>query len=169
MIGAATAAATGGLALSGADMAANILGIVGGGGEATAGGLGLISDTATGSLRSGIGLLNDIRRQPARSEQFPPSVWRYLTRRDPPGSPNVADQVVTEWHRAGLPADGDPDAEKIFAYEARLTTSDTELRDAMLHQLQARVTLMSSDLRLMQDELLARPTLRLQAMGRSTP
>lgn len=168
LLGATTAVATGGLSLAGSSNAGDIVGILGGTAGAGTSAL-LLFPSSSGTLRSGTNILDEIRRQPERSQQFPPSVWRYLTQRDALGMPNVADEIMEEWRRTGLLTEGDPASEAVFAFEARLGVGDVERRDAMLHLLQARVTLMTRDLRLLLEEVVARPVPGLQPRGVRAP
>lgn len=162
LIGAVTAAMTGGLSLGGSSNAGDIVGIIGGTAGAATGAM-LLFPSSSGTLRSGTNILNEIRRQPERSEQFPASVWRYLTRHDAPGVPSIADEILEEWRRTGLVTEDDAESDPVFAFDARLGVGGVERRDAMLHLLQARVTLMTRDLRLLLEEIVARPVPQLQS------
>ncbi|UPY37489.1 hypothetical protein [Sediminicoccus sp. KRV36] len=155
LIGAGTAALTGGLSLAGAAAAGDTVGIIGGSAEAAVASTLLFGSTS-GLLRTRTNLLAEIHRQPAQSSLFPPTVWRYLTRRDAPGEPNIAEEIVAEWRAAGL-LDGEPELDPLFLGEARLAIEDLERRDAMLDLTEARIALMSRDLRQLLEEVTARP------------
>ncbi len=155
LIGASTAALTGGLSLAGSTAAGDTVGIIGGSAEAAVASTLLFGSTS-GVLRTRSNLLAEIHRQPAESNLFPATVWRYLTRRDAPDSPNIAEEIVAEWRAAGLlevAAEDDP----LFRGEARLGIDDLERRDAMLDLTEARIALMSRDLRLLLEEVTSRP------------
>jgi hypothetical protein len=155
LVGAGTAALTGGLSLAGSAASANTAGIVGGSAEAGVASL-LLFGGASGVLRSRSNLLAEVYRQPAQSTLFPATIWRYLTRRDAPGQPSIAEEIVAEWRSAGLLEE--PEAEEpLFRPEARLAIEDLERRDAMLDLTEARIALMSRDLRQLLEEVTARP------------
>ncbi|WP_424810977.1 hypothetical protein [Roseococcus sp. YIM B11640] len=154
LIGAATAAASGGLSMAGSSNAGDIAGVVGGAAEAMVGGA-ILFGSSTGRLSTRANLLNEVFRQPANSSLFPPTVWRYLTRRDTPDSRSIAEEIVAEWRSAGL-IDED-DIEPLFDPEGEFSVGDMERRDAMLDLLEARIALMSRDLRLLLEEVVYRP------------
>ena len=156
VIGGATAAITGGLSLASLAAAGDVAGIIGGSLGSAVGGAQLY-EAASGPLRTSANLLDEIRRQPAQSSLFPPTVWRYLTRRDAPDQPSIAEEVVAEWRSAGLLGEED-EGEMVFAAEARFTVDDLDRRDAMFDLLEARISLMSRELRLLLEEVVARPT-----------
>jgi len=172
LIGATTAAISGGLSLGLLSNASDIVGIVGGSAEAVAGGTVLFA-TTSGTLRTRTNLLDEVWRQPEQSRLFPPTVWRYLTRRDAPGQPNLADEIKEEWTNAGLLDDEDGNHTLVFSSDGVFTIDDLERRDAMLQLLEARVTLMSGDLRLLLEAVVARPAVGmaagLQARGARAP
>lgn len=162
VIGGATAAITGGLSLASLSNAGDIAGIVGGSLGSAVGGAQLYVG-ASGQLRSEANPLAELRNQPDHSTLFPATVWRYLTRRDTPGAPNIADEILAEWRSAGLIGDDASDA-ALFAPEARVSVDDLDRRDAMYDLLEARIALMNRDLRLFLEEIVARPlTTPLQA------
>jgi hypothetical protein len=101
MVGALTAALSGGLSAAGAAGAGSAPGIAGGAAEASVA-TSLLFGSATGELRTERNLLREVWERPARSDLFPPWVWRFLTKR-PDGNPDratVAEVAVAEW-RAG--------------------------------------------------------------------
>jgi hypothetical protein len=155
LIGAGTAAVTGGLSLAGSAAAGDTAGIIGGSTEAAVASM-LLFGGGTGMLRTRANLLAEIHRQPAQSSLFPPTVWRYLTRRDAPGEPSIAEEIVAEWRAAGL-LDAEGDDDPLFRPEARLSVDDLERRDAMLDLTEARIALMSRDLRQLLEEVTGRP------------
>ena len=155
LIGASTAALTGGLSLAGATAAGDTVGIIGGSTEAAVASL-LLFGGGDGMLRTRANLLAEIHRQPAQSSLFPPTVWRYLTRRDAPGEASIAEEIVAEWRAAGL-LEGSGEDDPLFRPEARLSIEQLERRDAMLDLTEARIALMSRDLRQLLEEVTARP------------
>jgi hypothetical protein len=162
MVGALTAALSGGLSVAGAGVAADAAGIVGGAAEASVG-ASLLFGSASGELRTQRNLLRDVWERPALSDLFPPSVWRFLTRRPDGGGDRatVAEVVVAEWRAAELLGRGDPGVERaraalLFGAGGTYTVEELEARDAMLDLLEASVALMSRDLRLLLEELLER-------------
>jgi len=163
LVGATTAALTGGLSLWGAEASGNVAGIVGGSLEAAIGGA-LLNSGTSGTLVSRGNLLGEIHRLPGHSTLFPPTVWRYLTHREAPGQANVAEEILAQWRRAGLVEDADGE-DALFLAEGRFSIGDMERRDAMLDLLEARVALMSRDLRLLLDELVSRPLPRPGGRG----
>ncbi|MEI6158188.1 MAG: hypothetical protein WCP77_00025 [Roseococcus sp.] len=155
VIGGATAAITGGLSLASLSNAGDIAGIIGGSLGSAVGGAQLYVG-ASGQLRAQANPLAELRNQPEHSTIFPATVWRYLTRRDAPGEPNVAEDILAEWRSAGLISD-DGAADLLFAPEARVGVDDLDRRDAMYDLLEARIALMNRDLRLFLEEIVARP------------
>lgn len=150
LLGATTAALSGGLGLAGVGSAGDIVGIVGGTAEASIGGA-LLYGSASGPLRTRRNLLGEIQRHPEQSALFPPTVWRYLTRREA-GSPSIAEEITASWRSAGLLREDDP----LLAPEGVFTVEDLERRDAMLDLLEARIALMSRDLRVLLEEMIER-------------
>ncbi|WP_165585612.1 hypothetical protein [Roseococcus sp. SYP-B2431] len=151
LLGATTAALTGGLGLAGANSADDIVGIIGGAAEASLGGA-LLYNSTSGRLRTRNNLLGEIWRSPEQSTLFPPTVWRYLTRREAPDAPSIAEEIAAGWREAGLASDGDA----LFEAEGEFTVGDLERRDAMLDLLEARIALMSRDLRILLEEVVVR-------------
>lgn len=166
LIGAATAVAAGGLSLGAMSNASDIAGIIGGSAGAAAGGMVLFA-TTSGTLRTHTNLLDEVWRQPEQSALFPPTVWRYLTRRDAPGQPSLIDEIKKEWVDAGLVDDEDGNHALVFSSDGVFTIDDLERRDAMLQLLEARVTLMSRDLRLLLEAIVARPAIAMPASRQS--
>ena len=156
VIGGATAALSGGLSLASLSNASDMAGIIGGSLGAAVGGAQLYA-SSSGRLRTSTNLLDDIYRQPPQSTHFPPTVWRYLTQRPAAGEPSIAGAIVAEWRAAGL-LDGEADEAMFLAREARFSADDLDRRDAMIDLVEARITLMSRDLRLLLEEVVARPT-----------
>lgn len=163
LVGAATAALSGGLSLGGASAGGDIAGIVGGTTEASVATALLFGETS-GTLRTGRNLLREIWERPPRSEFFPRTVWRYLTRRpaDDPEGRTPAETVAEEW-RAGErfgPPGSRTERERIallFGPGGTYTVQELEMRDAMLDLLEASIALMSEELRVLLIELLERP------------
>ncbi|MDB5414605.1 MAG: hypothetical protein JWR10_2940 [Rubritepida sp.] len=163
LIGATTAAVSGGLSLGAASTASDIVGIVGGSAEAVAGGTVLFA-TTSGTLRTQTNLVEEVWRQPGQSTLFPATVWRYLTRRDEEGAANLADEIKAEWLAAGLIDDEDGLHALVLASEGIFTIDDLERRDAMLLLIEARVTLLNRDLRLLLEAIVARPAPAVDAV-----
>jgi hypothetical protein len=159
MIGAATAALSGGLSLGGASAAGNIAGITGGAAEASVA-TTLLFGEASGTLRTERNLLREVWERSPRSELFPRTVWRYLTRHlpDDPDRRTPAELVAEEW-RAGErfgPASSPAERDRIgllFGAGGVYTVQELEMRDAMLDLLEASIALMSEDLRVLLIEL----------------
>jgi hypothetical protein len=167
MVGALTAALSGGLSVAGAGAVSDTVGIVGGVTEASVG-ASLLFGSVSGAFRTERNLLREVWERPARSDLFPPAVWRFLTRRPAgdAGGATVAEVVVAEWRAAELLGRGGPEAERprialLFGAGGTYTIDDLEARDAMLDLLEASIALMNRDLRILLEELLERPS----AMG----
>ncbi|WP_149537777.1 hypothetical protein [Siccirubricoccus phaeus] len=165
LVGAATAALSGGLSLGGASAGGDIAGIVGGSAEASVA-TTLLFGKASGRLRTERNLLREIWERPPRSDLFPRTVWRYLTRR-PAGDAagrTPAEAVAEEW-RAGErlgPSGSQLEQERIallFGPGGIYTTEELEMRDAMLDLLEASIALMNEELRILVIEVLERPLL----------
>ncbi|MBY0339402.1 MAG: hypothetical protein K2X11_22505 [Acetobacteraceae bacterium] len=159
-LGAATAVVTGGLSFVGNNAVA-IAGITGGLAEASAG-AALLLGGADGQLRHPRNLLREAWERPARSTLFPAVVWRHLSRRDAGQELSELDALVLSWRQDGLlGAEGTPAAARrealLFGDGGRYDVSALEARDAMLDLLEARVALMSRDLRNLLLELRALP------------
>ena len=155
LVGAATAALTGGLSLGGASAGGDIAGIVGGTAEASMATALLFGDMS-GPLRTERNLLREVWEHPSRSELFPNTVWRYLTRRrlDASDWASPAETVAAEW-RAGNRF-GTPGSQAEGVRVALLlgpggvyTVQELEMRDAMLDLLEASIALMSEELRVL--------------------
>jgi hypothetical protein len=175
MVGALTAALSGGLSVAGVATAGDIVGITGGVAEASVG-ASLLFGSASGTFRTERNLLREVWERPARSELFPPSVWRFLTRRPDgdPGRATVAEVVVNEWRAAELLGRGDPEEERsraalLFGPGGTYGVGELEARDAMLDLLEASVALMSRDLGILLEGLMARPARRTDRAEPSPP
>lgn len=162
MVGALTAAVSGGLSVAGAG-GSDIAAMTGGLAEASVA-TALLFGSASGRLKSERNLLREIWEQPARSALFPAPVWRYLTRRPAgeAGQPSVAETVVAAWRAAGLLGEPGSATERarialLFGPGGEYGVEELEARDAMLDLLEAQIALMSGDLRLLLQELLVRP------------
>ncbi len=114
--------------------------------------------------------------RPARSDLFPPSVWRFLTKR-PDGNPDratVAEVAVAEWRAGELLGREGPEAERtrvalLFGAGGAYTVEELEARDAMLDLLEASIALMSRDLRMLLEELLGRSAPAPASLVRAPP
>lgn len=159
LVGATTAALTGGLSLGGASVGGDIAGIVGGTTEtfvATA----LLFGDESGTLQTERNLLREVWERRSQSEVFPRTVWRYMTRRrlGAPDSASPAETVAAEWRagdRFGVPGS---QAERarialLFGSGGDYTVQELEMRDAMLDLLEASIALMSEELRILVIEL----------------
>jgi hypothetical protein len=162
MVGALTAAVSGGLSVAGAG-GGDVAAMTGGLAEASVA-TALLFGSASGQLRTERNVLREVWEQPARSALFPYPVWRYLTRR--PGGeaahPTVAQEVVAAWRAADLLGEPGSGTERarvalLFGPGGTFTVEELEARDAMLDLLEASIALMSDDLRVLLQELLERP------------
>ncbi len=175
MVGALTAALSGGLSAAGAAGAGSAAGIAGGAAEASVA-ASLLFGSATGELRTERNLLREVWERPARSDLFPPPVWRFLTKR-PDGNPDratVAEVVVAEWRAGELLGREGPEAERtrvalLFGAGGAYTVEELEARDAMLDLLEASIALMSRDLRMRLEELLGRSAPAPASLVRAPP
>lgn len=172
LVGATTAALTGGLSLGGASAGGDIAGIVGGTAEASVATALLFGDVS-GTLRTERNLLREVWEHPPRSELFPNTVWRYLTRRrlDTSDRTSPAETVSAEW-RAG-DRFGTPGSQAERARIALLlgsggvyTVQELEMRDAMLDLLEASIALMSEELRILVIALADRPSASFSVIER---
>jgi hypothetical protein len=172
LVGATTAALTGGLSLGGASAGGDIAGIVGGTAEASVATALLFGETS-GTLRTERNLLREVWERPPRSELFPNTVWRYLTRRplDAPDRASPAETVAAEW-RAGdrFGASGSRSERGrialLFGPGGAYTVQELEMRDAMLDLLEASIALMSEELRILVIALAEWPSLEEAAAER---
>ncbi|MCU0888318.1 MAG: hypothetical protein MUC64_09965 [Rubritepida sp.] len=159
MMGAATAAATGGLALGGLAAAGNIAGIVGGAGEAGFAGALLFGDPPTGTLETRRNLLAEVWAAPAAPRLFPGTVWRHLQGAGASGESRLA-LLRAEWTTPELlGAPDSPEAEARAALQfgpgGSYTAEALERRDRMLDLLESAIALMHQDLRRLLAELRA--------------
>jgi hypothetical protein len=156
--GAATAIATGGLALAGAATASAAAGIAGGAAEASAAGVQFFG-APRGRLSTRRNLLREAQDRPATTATFPPVVWRYLSRDE--GSGSILAELTTQWHAAGFLEDaGTPEgrarAALIFGEGGAYSAEDLQARGAMLDTLEAAIGRMNRGLRLLLAEMDAR-------------
>jgi hypothetical protein len=165
LIGATTAALTGGLSLGGASAGGDIAGIVGGTAEASVATALLFGETS-GTLRTERNLLREVWERPQRSELFPNTVWRYLTRRplDAPDRASPAETVAAEWRAGDRFGSAGSQSERgrialLFGAGWAYTVQELEMRDAMLDLLEASIALMSEELRILVIALAERPSL----------
>lgn len=164
LIGATTAALTGGLSLGGASVGGDIAGIVGGTAEASVATALLFGETS-GMLRTERNLLREVWERPPRSELFPNTVWRYLTRRplEAADRASPAETVAAEWRagdRFGASGSRSEGARMalLFGRGGAYTVQELEMRDAMLDLLEASIALMSEELRILVIALAERPS-----------
>lgn len=156
IVGAGTAALTGGLSLAGGAVSSNVVGMAGGGVEAGLG-LAMLFDDVAGELRTPQNILAEIWNNPAEPTLIPRAVWRYLTRPGPDGTTRL-DRLRTEWRAADLVgAQGSPTeserASLLFGAGGMYTAEMLEVRDELLDQLQAVIGLMSRSIRILAVEL----------------
>ncbi|MCO6415547.1 hypothetical protein JYK14_05065 [Siccirubricoccus sp. KC 17139] len=163
LVGATTAALSGGLSLAGSQAGGDIAGIVGGTGEASVA-AALLFGEISGPLRTERNLLREVWERPPQSELFPRTVWRFLTRRrtSDPDRASPAEAVAAEWRagdRLGPPGSAGERAriDLLFGGGGRYTVQELEVRDAMLDLLEASIALMSEELRVLVIELAERP------------
>lgn len=153
--GAATAIATGGLALAGAATASAAAGIAGGAAEASAGGVQFFG-APRGALGTRRNLLREAQERPATTTLLPPVVWRYLSRDE--GSGSVLAELAEQWRSAGLLEDaatpeGRARATLLFGEGGAYTSEDLQARGAMLDTLEAAIGRMNRGLRLLLAEM----------------
>ncbi|MBL6080114.1 hypothetical protein JMJ56_19020 [Belnapia sp. T18] len=172
LVGATTAALTGGLSLGGASAGGDIAGIVGGTAEASVATALLFGDIS-GTLRTERNLLREVWEHPPRSELFPNTVWRYLTRRrlDSSDRASPAETVAAEWRagdRFGAPGSQAERAriELLLGPGGVYTVQELEMRDAMLDLLEASIALMSEELRVLVIALADRPPPGASVVGK---
>ncbi len=153
VVSAISAIASGGLAIARPESnAANVVGIVGGTAEGTAGIAGLAEGEGE-PFETRRNMLRDVWAGSGDTQLFPASVWRFLNRAESGDAPGVSvrTELLSVW-RADERLD-DPqsreDAQRIallFGEGGRYTPELLQLREALLDLLQARVWLMSQDL-----------------------
>ena len=170
LVGATTAALTGGLSLGGASAGGDIAGIVGGTAEASVATALLFGETS-GTLRTERNLLREVWERPPRSELFPNTVWRYLTRRplDAPNRASPAETVAAEWRTGDRFGSSGSQSERrrialLFGPGGTYTVQELEMRDAMLDLLEASIALMSEELRILVIALAEWPSLEEAAV-----
>ncbi|MCK8783925.1 hypothetical protein M0638_05960 [Roseomonas sp. NAR14] len=161
LLGAASAAVSGGLSLGGLDAASDVAEIAGGAAGAGVA-LSLLFGEASGPLRTSPNLLREVWEGPDRSTLYPYTVWHYLTRPrlDDASAQTPAALLVAEWRAdGGLDPDGTPAERERFALlfgpGGNYTIQDLELRDSMLDLLEASIALMNEDLRVLLAEMQA--------------
>ena len=151
LLGAGTAALTGGLSLAGATAAGNTAGIVGGAAQAVPAGALLFGAAPEVPLDTPRNLLAEVWARPADSQLMPGSVWAYLSHRDALGS-SALDQLIAEWRTPellGAPgsAEARGNAAVLFGASGFYTPRLLEVRDRMLELLGASIALLHRDLR----------------------
>jgi hypothetical protein len=160
LVGAGTAAATGGLSLAGAATAGSIAGIVGGAAEAGVG-AALLMGSADATLRTPRNLLREVWEQPATPRLLPPSVWRYLTLSDGT-APRRLDLLLSEWRGPDILGEPGSQTEReraplLLGEGGVYDVSLLGVRGSMFDLLEASVGLMHQDLRLLLGVLARRP------------
>lgn len=156
LVGAGTAAVSGGLAWGSLDVAANAVGTGGGLIEAGLGAFMLFDDTDS-DFRTPRNLLAEVWAKPQEPTYFPRSVWRYLTRPGPDGASHL-DTMVASWRTPSLLGEPDSDEEKerialLFGDGGKYAIDTLIIRDEMLDQLRSVVLLINRDLRMLAREL----------------
>jgi len=173
LLGAGTAAMSGGLALAGLNSAGNIAGIVGGGAQASAAGMPLFGAAPEARMATPKNLLAEVWQGPAESRLFPISVWQYLGARREAGGSSLA-QLRAEWQTPeilGPPdsAESEARAAILFADSGLYTPALLEARDRMLDLLEASVALMNRDLRTLLREVRGRVALGRRGVATAPP
>jgi hypothetical protein len=160
LLGAGTAALTGGLSLAGAATAGSVAGIAGGGAEAAAAGALLFAPAPTARLETPRNLLREAWDRPAEPRLFPASVWNHLARPGGTG-PTPLDILLAEWRtpetlgESGTAEEGRRIA-LLLGEGGDYTPEMLEVRDRMLDLLEASIALMSQDLRTLLRQVRAR-------------
>ncbi|NIF82674.1 hypothetical protein F3J24_04010 [Comamonas sp. Tr-654] len=159
--GAVTSIASGGMGLSQLDTQANVVNVLGGA-LSTVTGLGALADSASVSYRPNNQLLGDIYANPEKSNAYPWTVWKFLTRR-PDGVSDAAvqtarDALIDQWRDAGLL--GRPGSETelrrialVSGKDGVYNSEDLSARNEMLDLLEATVSSMNQDISFLLNEL----------------
>lgn len=178
VIGAATAAATGGLSI--ADISGVTEGVVSivGGALAGALGVGALYHESKGSFRHPDNILREIWEDAEVPVHVPPSVWRFLRRpmREEEGQRTYRDEIIAGWRQEGRLGDYGSDEEttraRLFFSEGGVyTTKDLQRRTHMLDSLRATVSLLNHDIEQLVRELMIQTSLSkpLQKTGDDEP
>ncbi|WP_203072171.1 hypothetical protein [Falsiroseomonas ponticola] len=160
LLGAGTAALTGGLSLAGAAAAGSVAGIAGGAAEASAAGALLFGTPPTGHLSTPRNLLREVWERPVEPRLIPASVWRYLSYPDR-GSASQLDLLLAEWRTPEMLGPPGSELERrnasvLFGEAGEYTPGLLEVRDKMLDLLEASIALMHQDLRTLLSEVRGR-------------
>jgi len=160
LLGAGTAAVSGGLSLLGAATASSAAGISGGLAEAGAGGGLLFMAAPKGELPTPRNPLREVWDRPAESQIFPLTVWLFLNQPDAQGR-TALDLLQAEWRTSDLL--GDPgsaeEAESLALLMGKggdYTADQLEVRGILLDLLEASVALLHQDLRILLREIRGR-------------
>lgn len=178
VIGAATAAATGGLSI--ADISGVTEGVVSIIGGTVAGALGVsaLYHENKGSFRHPDNILQEIWEDAEVPVYIPPSVWRFLRRpmREEEGQRTYRDEIIAGWRQEGRLGDQGSDEEAIrarlfFGEGGVYTTKDLQRRTHMLDSLRATVSLLNQDIEQLVRELMIQTSLSkpLQKTGDEEP
>jgi len=152
VIGAASAAATGGLSI--ADISGVTEGVVSIIGGTVAGALGVsaLYHENKGSFRHPDNILQEIWEDAEVPVYIPPSVWRFLRRpmREDENGRTYRDEIIAGWRQEGRLGDQGSDEEatraRLFFGEGGVyTTKDLQRRTHMLDSLRATVALLNQD------------------------
>lgn len=166
IIGAGTAAATGGLSI--ADISGLTEGVVSIIGGTVAGALGVsaLYHENKGSFRHPDNILQEIWEDAEVPVYVPPSVWRFLRRpmREDDGQRTYRDEIIAGWRQEGRLGDQGSDEEatraRLFFGEGGVyTTKDLQRRTHMLDSLRATVSLMNQDMEQLVRELMIQTSL----------
>lgn len=159
--GALTSLVSGGMGLSQMDTQANVVNVLGGV-MSTVTGLGAMNDSASISYRPNTQLLSDIYSNPDRSDAYPWTVWKFLTRR-PVGLASATGQTVREalieqWREAGLLGIAGSETERrrialVEGQDGTYNSDDLSARNEMLDLLEAAISSMNQDISFLLHEL----------------
>lgn len=166
IIGAGTAAATGGLSIADiSGVAEGVVSIIGG---TVAGALGVsaLYHENKGSFRHPDNILQEIWEDAEVPVYVPPSVWRFLRRpmRKDENQRTYRDEIIAGWRQEGRLGDQGSDEEatraRLFFGEGGVyTTKDLQRRTHMLDSLRATVSLLNQDIEQLVRELMIQTSL----------
>ena len=166
IIGAGTAATTGGLSI--ADISGVTEGVVSIIGGTIAGALGVsaLYHENKGSFRHPDNILQEIWEDAEVPVYVPPSVWRFLRRpmREDENQRTYRDEIIAGWRQEGRLGDEGSEEETVrarlfFGDGGVYTTNDLQRRTHMLDSLRATVLLLNQDLEQLVRELMIQMSL----------
>lgn len=116
-------------------------------------------------------LLKEVWDGPDHSSLMPPSVWRHLNRplTDDPGSRSLRETLIARWRQHGRLGKLDSEVERrrislFFGEGGTYGIDDLRARAAMLDLLEADISLMTQDLELLLQEVLAHERIRIGSL-----